>query len=150
MLEPHLGPHNSSVLHDATHHAFSRNALRSKCKIFRSDISYSAALAAQGIRLRVRTICAMCLQFLQFVTYRWRCARSFLVRDLAGYGATDDLNKIAGTYLPGKCGFHFVGVEFKVLLRCPYRFVQREANLCPSERSFGYRILTRLAQRDLS
>ena len=38
MLEPHLGPHNSSVLHDTTHHAFSRNALRSKCKSYLSQI----------------------------------------------------------------------------------------------------------------
>jgi hypothetical protein len=64
-------------------------------------------------------------------------------------GATNDLNKIAGTDLSRKCGFHFVGVKFKVFLRCPYRFVQRKANLCPSEKSFGHRILARFVQRDL-
>lgn len=66
-----------------------------------------------------------------------------------GGGPTDDLNKIAGTYLPGKCGFHFVSVEFKVFLGCPYRFVQRKTNLCPSKKSSSHRIFTRLAQRDL-
>jgi hypothetical protein len=46
-----------------------------------------------------------------------------------GGGATDNLNKIAGTYLPGKCGFHFVRIEFKVFLRCQCRFVQRKPDL---------------------
>ena len=69
--------------------------------------------------------------------------------DLMGGGATDDLNKILGTYMPGKCGFHFVGVEFKVFLRSPYRFVQRKANLCPSEKSSSHRVFTGLTQRDL-
>jgi hypothetical protein len=66
-----------------------------------------------------------------------------------GNWTADDLNKIAGTYLPGKCGFHIVAAKRKVFLRCPYRFVQRKTNLSPSEKSFGHRIFTRLAQRDL-
>jgi hypothetical protein len=46
-----------------------------------------------------------------------------------GSRAADDQNRIAGTYLPGECGIHLVGVEFKVFLRRPYRFVRRKANL---------------------
>ena len=34
--------------------------------------------------------------------------------ELIWRGAADDLNKISGTYVPGKCALHFLGIELKV------------------------------------
>jgi hypothetical protein len=52
-------------------------------------------------------------------------------------GTADNLDKIAGTHMPGKCGLHVVGIQFKVPLRRLYRFVERKANLSASKQYSG-------------
>jgi hypothetical protein len=47
--------------------------------------------------------------------------------------ATNDLDKIAGTQLPGKRGFHVASIQFKIPLRCAYWFIERKANLSAPE-----------------
>jgi hypothetical protein len=59
------------------------------------------------------------------------------------------LDKIAGTHLPEKRGFHIASIHFKVPLRRTYRLVERKANLSASEQPSGNCAFTRLAQRNL-
>lgn len=63
--------------------------------------------------------------------------------------ATNNLDKITDAQLPGKCGFHVAGIQFKVPLCSTNRLVERKANLSASKQSFSNRAFTRLAQGNL-